>query len=52
VGQPLYRVDAASGEATARYLDQDPITTRPLGEHVFAGTGNYETGGQVLALPL
>lgn len=51
-GQPLYRVDAASGEATARYLDQDPLVTRPMDEYVFAGTGRYEDGGQVLALPL
>ncbi len=52
VGQPLYRVDASSGEATARYLDRDPITTHPLGDHVFVGTSDYEDGGRVLALPL
>jgi outer membrane protein assembly factor BamB len=52
VGQPLYRVDASSGEASARYVERDPITTRPLGDHVFVGAKDYEDGGRVLALPL
>lgn len=52
VGMPLYRVDAASGEATARYLDDDPLVTRPFGDHVFAGIGDYERGATLLALPV
>lgn len=50
--EPLYRVDATNGQATARYLDENKIPTRAFGDHVFIGTVRYEEGGQLLALPL
>jgi hypothetical protein len=52
IGQPLYRVDAATGDTTARYLYEHAITTRAFGDYLYAGIGRYEEGGQVLALPL
>ena len=52
VRSPLYRVNASDGEPTARYLDRDSLTTHPFGDHVFVGSGDYDTGGRLLALPL
>lgn len=53
VGQPLYRVDAASGTATGRYLGgkKDPLVTQAVDEQVLVGVGQHGARGELLALP-